>query len=173
MTPQTSSDTVVLDRFFAHNTWSNLKLLDFCAQLDDAQLDSTAIGGYGSIRKTLSHILRAEIGYVTRVTGDPSPVALVPGQLLTIDEMREAARWTGRELLRLATGARTETRVTEESDTERVDYSLASLIVQAITHSVEHRTQINSVITSLGLEPPDLSGWNYMEESGEFHIVEK
>jgi len=27
------TDTSVLSRFFRHNTWANLKLLDFCAGL--------------------------------------------------------------------------------------------------------------------------------------------
>ena len=41
------------------------------------------------------------------------------------------------------------------------------LMVQAITHSTEHRTQISAIITQLGVEPPDMSGWKYMEEIGE------
>ena len=40
-------------------------------------------------------------------------------------------------------------------------------MVQAITHSTEHRTQISAIITQLGMEPPDMSGWKYMEEIGE------
>lgn len=41
-------DTSVLTTLFAHNTWANLKLLDFCEKLSDAQRDATAIGGFGS-----------------------------------------------------------------------------------------------------------------------------
>jgi len=49
----------------------------------------------------------------------------------------------------------------------QIEYPLASLIAQAIGHSTEHRAQIAAIITQLGLEPPDMSGWAYMEETGE------
>ena len=49
-----------------------------------------------------------------------------------------------------------------------VETSMSSLLVQAINHATEHRTQISAIITQLGIEPPDLSGWVYMEETGEF-----
>jgi uncharacterized damage-inducible protein DinB len=42
-------------------------------------------------------------------------------------------------------------------------------MVQAINHSTEHRTQIAAIITQLGMEPPDMSGWQYMEDIGELH----
>ena len=40
-------------------------------------------------------------------------------------------------------------------------------MVQAVTHSTEHRTHIATIITQLGREPPDMSGWQYMAEVGE------
>jgi uncharacterized damage-inducible protein DinB len=40
-------------------------------------------------------------------------------------------------------------------------------MVQAINHATEHRAQISAIITQLGMEPPDMSGWQYMEEIGE------
>jgi len=53
-------DTSVLSTLFAHNGWANRKLLEFCEQLSDEQLDATAIGCFGSIRVTLVHIVGAE-----------------------------------------------------------------------------------------------------------------
>jgi uncharacterized damage-inducible protein DinB len=58
------SDTSVLATLFAHNAWANLKLLNFCEGLSDAQLDTAAIGGFGSIRSTLWHIVDGEVSYV-------------------------------------------------------------------------------------------------------------
>ena len=62
-------DGSVVRALFAHNTWANLKLLDFCERLNDEQLDTAAVGGYGTIRTTLSHIFRAEVGYVRTPEG--------------------------------------------------------------------------------------------------------
>jgi uncharacterized damage-inducible protein DinB len=164
--------TSVLTTLFAHNTWANLKLLDFCAGLSDEQLDATAIGCFGSIRATLQHIIRAEVSYVERVNGrQPAQVPTREG-FSGFEVLKDAARWAGGELLQLALSAREDTLVRQRSQREHVEYRLATLIVQAVGHSTEHRTQISAIITQLGLEPPDMSGWAYMEETGELRYLE-
>lgn len=160
-------DTSVLTTLFAHNTWANLKLLGFCAGLSDAQLDTTAIGGYGSIRDTLRHIISAEVSYVDRVNGRLPARPLPPDQFPGFDLLIEAARWAGDELLLLALSATKDTRVRQRPPRQIYEYTLASLMAQALSHSTEHRTQIAAIITQLGLEPPDMSGWMYMDEMGE------
>jgi uncharacterized damage-inducible protein DinB len=160
-------DHSVLTALFKHNAWANLKLLDFCEGLSDEQLDTTAIGGFGSIRATLQHIVGAEISYVNRVNGK------MPAQTLRRDEtpsfalMKDAVRWASDELRQLALSARSDTLVRQEPPRTHIEYPLAGLMVQAINHATEHRAQIAAIITQLGLEPPDMSGWNYLEEGGE------
>jgi uncharacterized damage-inducible protein DinB len=160
-------DTSVLHTLFAHNTWANLKLLDFCAHLTDTQLDATAIGGFGSIRDTLQHIISAEVGYVERVNGKLPATPLPSDQFPGFAALKDAARWAGDELLQLALSAREDTLIRQRPPRHIFQYRLASLIVQGITHSTEHRTHIAVIITQLGMEPPDLSGWQYMEDIGE------
>jgi uncharacterized damage-inducible protein DinB len=161
-------DTSVVTTMFAHNGWANQKLLDFCEQLSNEQLDATAIGCYGSIRDTLWHTVRAEVSYVRRVNGKlpPQPIArdVIPGFAV----MKDVARWTNDELLQLALAARQDTMVTETEDGMACEYTLASLMMQVINHANEHRAQIAAIITQLGMEPPDMSGWQYMVDTGEF-----
>jgi uncharacterized damage-inducible protein DinB len=166
------SGTSVLTKLFEHNTWANLKLLDFCEGLSDEQLDTTAIGGFGSIRDTLLHIVGAEVSYVRRVNGKLPAKPLARGQFPGFEVLKEAARWTGDELPLLALSAREDTLVQESESQWRCEYKLNSLMVQAINHATEHRTQIATIITQLGMEPPDMSGWRFMEEIGEFKEVE-
>ena len=163
----------MLITLFRHNAWANLKLLDFCEGLRDSQLDATAIGGFGSIRDTLVHIVGAEVSYVKRVNGKLPVKPFSRGQFPGFDVLKDAARWTSDELLQLALSARADTIVQERSAQQRVEYTLASLMVQAVNHSTEHRTQIATIITQLGMEPPDMSGWNFMEETGEFQEFEE
>jgi uncharacterized damage-inducible protein DinB len=172
MPDQGRGDTSVLTTLFTHNTWANLKLLDFCEHLSDDQLDTTAIGCFGPIRDTLRHIVGAEVSYVRRTNGRLPPTPFSRDQFPGFDVLKNAARWTGDELLQLALSARTDTSVQEREEGLVCEYPLASLIVQAITHSTEHRTQISAIITQLGMEPPDMSGWKYMEETGEFREFE-
>jgi uncharacterized damage-inducible protein DinB len=83
--------------------------------------------------------------------------------------LKDAVRWTHDELLQLALAARKDTSVRQRPPRLLIEYKLPSLMVQAINHSTEHRTQISTIITQLGKEPPDMSGWSFMEEIGELH----
>ena len=61
--------TTGLADFFTYNLWANLRLLDACAYLSDAQLDATTKGTFGSVRETLMHLFAAEEGYAQALTG--------------------------------------------------------------------------------------------------------
>jgi uncharacterized damage-inducible protein DinB len=160
-------DASVLTTLFEHNLWANLKLLDFCERLNDEQLDATAIGGFGSIRDTLLHIVGAEVSYVERVNGKLPPAWPSGDQFPGFDALKGAVRWAGAELLELALSARSDTVVRQRPPRQLIEYKLASLMIQAVSHSTEHRTQIATIITQLEMGPPDMSGWKYMEEIGE------
>jgi uncharacterized damage-inducible protein DinB len=162
--------TSVLTSLFRHNTWANLKLLDFCAGLTDEQLKTTAVGAYGSLRATLAHMIGAEVDYTCRVTGKAPPAWLFGDENPGFDVLKDTARQAGEELVGLAVIARADTTV-RETDPQAglsVEYPLSSLLVQAINHATEHRQQVSAIITQLGLEPPAMDGWAYMEAMGEF-----
>jgi uncharacterized damage-inducible protein DinB len=170
MAEERVGDTSVLTSLFRHNTWANLKLLDACAGLSDDQLQASAVGTFGAIGKTLSHLVRAEVDYVNRATGKSPATPLRADLFPGFAALKDAARWAGDELLQLAVAARADTIVRETFPQDRVviEFPLSGLLVQAINHSTEHRTQISAIITQLGVEPPDMSGWLYMEDTGVF-----
>jgi len=160
----------VLTRLFHHNGWANLKLLGFCEGLSDEQLDATAVGCYGSIRDTLVHFVGGEVDYVNLANEKLPAVPLPSDRFLGFEVLREGVRWAGDELLQLAISARADTIVRVVRPQEPVfEYPLAGLMVQVLNHSTEHRTQISTIITQLGLEPPSMSGWKYLREMGELH----
>jgi uncharacterized damage-inducible protein DinB len=41
------------------------------------------------------------------------------------------------------------------------------LLLQAVNHGTEHRSQIATILTQLGVEPPEMDGWTYFFESGK------
>ena len=169
MPENSQGDTSVLSKLFHHNTWANLKLLDFCEGLSDEQLDATATGCYGSIRDTLLHIAGGEVDYVNLATDKLPALPLPSDEFPGFEVLKEGVRWAGDELLQLATSARDDTIVRVTRPQEPVyEYPLSSLLVQVLNHSTEHRTQIATIITQLGIEPPAMSGWKYMREMGEF-----
>ena len=164
------ADTSVAAALFGHNTWANLTLLEFCAGLRDDQLDTTALGGFGSIRATLVHFVHSEVDYVNLATDKLPPVPPPSDQFAGFAVLQDAVRWAGDELRQLAFSARADTIVRVVRPEEPIfEYPLAGFLVQILNHATEHRTQISAGITQLGIEPPALSGWKYMRERGELH----
>jgi uncharacterized damage-inducible protein DinB len=41
-------------------------------------------------------------------------------------------------------------------------------LLQAVNHGTEHRSQVATILTQLGVEPPNMDGWTYIEASGQF-----
>jgi len=173
MQPATPTDNSVLVTLFKHNIWANLRLLDFCEALSEEQLDTSAPGTYGSIRKTLHHMVGGEVSYVQRVTGQWPDAPMTRDQWPGVPVLKQVAQWTGDELMKLALSARADTLVQEEDETVVLRYTLASLMMQAINHATEHRTHVSTILTQLGMPPPEMDGWKYMEDTEEFQETPK
>src|SRR5258708_19405526 len=95
--------TTGLPDFFQYNLWENLRLLDACAHLSDAQLDATTRGTFGSVRETLMHLFAAEEGYVRSFTGTtPIPPLKELTTFAGLDELRRRAERSGKELITIA-----------------------------------------------------------------------
>jgi uncharacterized damage-inducible protein DinB len=153
-----------LTTLFSHHRWANLRILEACADLIDEQLDATLVGTYGSIRDTLQHIVVAEKSYLSRIsTGQPYRRGkdLPP---LTISEMTEMSQTSGSGLIEWASRVGADETVNVDWDGTPRDVPKTILLTQAINHATEHRSQVMAILTHLGFQPPELSGWTYFDE---------
>jgi len=151
-----------LNDFFTFNLWANLRLLDACEKLSDAQLDAKIIGTYGSIRETLMHMFGSEEGYVRRWTfTGPAPTpplkefATFPG----FDVLRQRAQRSGKELLAVA--ERVDLSEVLHLDDGTYDAPVIVVLIQAVDHGIDHRSQIATLMSQQGIEPPALDAWAY------------
>jgi uncharacterized damage-inducible protein DinB len=170
LTENTRQDGDLLTILFRHNTWANLALLDFCQALAPEQLEWSVPGTFGSVRDTLLHIVSAEVGYVNRVTGGLPGPPPAEGWSPAPQELKHDAAWCGEEFLKLAFEATPERTVTRKRGERMSRYPLAGLLVQTIHHSTEHRTQVATTLSQRGIEPPDMSVWEYMTQHGLLHV---
>lgn len=157
--------TDLLSELFKHNLWANLRLIDVCERLDDAQLERTVVGTYGSIRDTCVHLVAAEGRYVARLSDrQPDQSFGERTGFSSWEDLRERARQSGEGLIAIA----------QDFDASRVlrgirdgeAYAIPAMVpmIQAINHATEHRVHIAAILTQLGVEPPTLDGWQYGEE---------
>jgi uncharacterized damage-inducible protein DinB len=149
----------ILGRIFEHNHWANLQIIQACSTLSDEQLDAEPISAVkGSIRLTLLHLIESQDGYLSQLIGiEPRFVWQAPP---TVTELQEAASITGEGLLALAVD---ETGTYLKNKFQRDGYTIEPWVVmlQAINHATEHREQIKSMLSALGVTPPRVDGWAY------------
>lgn len=155
---------------FRHNTWATRELLAVCRDLDSRQLDATAEGTFGSIIDTLWHLIAAESGYAARLTGerptfdadadDPPTVAEMEAY---VDELSD--RWE-RFLSTPFDAERLFPITWWETPRQVLDVPAGVVLAQAIHHGTDHRSQICTDLTVIGIQPPELGVWEYAVASG-------
>jgi uncharacterized damage-inducible protein DinB len=153
-----------LSTIFSHHLWANLLLLNRCSELTDEQLDTSIPGSYGTIRDTLRHIVTAEQSYFSRISTGKRPPFPVKPPRMKIGEMIETAQKTGTGLIEWATKVQADDIVNLDWDGTPRDVPKTIILNQVINHATEHRSQIMTIMTQLGIDPPDLQSWAYFDQ---------
>ena len=160
-----------LIKLFEHNNWANQRIIQACSSLSDEQLDAVPQSvTKGTIRLTLVHLVSAQFSYLRTLT---LPVE-ERREALTVDfaELQESATKSGEGLLALVKGEQKPfTSPLQTRDGYYVEPWV--LMVQIINHATEHREQINSMLSTLGITPPDLDGWSYGEATNALVPISK
>jgi uncharacterized damage-inducible protein DinB len=160
----------ILAKLFEHNNWANLQIVQACSVLSDAQLDAQPQSATkGSIRSTLIHFVNSQRGYLALLT---LPVEARPTTHVAFAELKESVTASGDALLAFVKDegkipkARLQTR-----DSHYVEPWV--VLVQVINHATEHREQIKSMLSALGVTPPEIDGWSHGESANALVAMPK
>jgi uncharacterized damage-inducible protein DinB len=153
--------------FLHYNRWANLHLIDACRDLTPAQLASTAPGTYGSIYDTFVHIIQAEARYYQRLSGIQLDPPFAWESAPSLSEIRPYAERVSTALLEAAEHMQTTDSFRRDWDDpewqgQSARYKAVSMLIQAVNHGVEHRTNITTILAQQGIQTPALDGWEYM-----------
>ena len=152
-----------LAKLFEHNNWANLQILQACSALSDEQLDAEPQSAtQGSIRSTLSHLITAQRGYLSLLT---LPVEARPNTPLAFTELQKSTRISGEGLLALARDKSSISLTTQLRTRDGFFVAPWVVMLQVINHATEHREQIKSMLSALGVTPPEIDGWSYGEST--------
>lgn len=152
-------DEITRDALHYHR-WANLELLDQCAKLTAEQLRLTAPGTYGSIADTWMHIAGAEQRYVRRLTG-AEPSLNEKHDFPGIAALKEHLRRSGDALLAGAERLGPSDTTEVDYDGRKVTWRKSLIVVQAIHHGNDHRTQIGTIMLSHSLSLTEIDVWAY------------
>jgi uncharacterized damage-inducible protein DinB len=158
--------TSLLADAYGHHVWATLRLIDTCLTLSPEQLASSVPGTYGSILDTMRHTVGADASYL---------YALTEGRVPTIEEdamdlaglravmVRNGPAWSAL----LATEIDPDAVVTRHRDDGSESHAPAGIrLAQALHHGTDHRSQICTALTALGIEPPAIDAWEYAWQDG-------
>jgi len=152
---------------FRHNAWATHRLIALCQTLTPAQRQATITGVYGNPVATLWHIVASEARYCFRLSDQQPDWDRTATEPPSLDELATraeemAARW---EAFLAAPFDAERVLVYQWKDGTRKDVPAGVVLAQALHHGSEHRGQINTVLTVIGVEPLDLDLWDFAEDT--------
>ena len=157
--------TTLLDDAIAHHIWATERLIDACADLTPEQLSTPAPGTYGSILDTFRHLVSTDCWYLT-FFGD-TPQRVHEESEAGLHELRSAITANGTVWLELLeSGPDSEQDIVENGDGWNFHSPLGFRLAQVLEHGTDHRSQVCTALTSLGIEPPQIDLWAYGEATG-------
>lgn len=168
-------DMDILTELFRHNTMMNGRLVEACRQLRTEQLGATATGTYGTVGATLVHIANAQVGYAARLLDTERPERLPEDPFPGLDAVTERLAQGDAQLEEAAAsgaGQDRQVQVTDDDPPRTWMMAVPLFLLQAVNHSTEHRSQVATILTQLGIVPPEMDGWAYFFDSGQMVPVE-
>lgn len=154
---------------FDHNTWATLRLIDACAELTPEQLETTVPGTFGTIIGTFRHTVGADSWYRFRLLGDRyPPMTEEEEEGMDLAQLRAAAEELGASWPDLLAGEPDPDEVVPvvRDDGSATHAPIGIRIAQILHHGTDHRSQICTALTQLGMEPPEIDLWAYGQQAG-------
>jgi uncharacterized damage-inducible protein DinB len=164
--------TSLLGDAFAHHVWATERLIDACAALTPEQLRTPAPGTYGSIIATFRHLVSSDGWYLSFFRDQPAPID--EDAEVSLAELRSAITSNGRAWMELLAGELdAEADVVEHGDSWDFHAPLGLRLAQVVQHGTDHRSQVCTALTSVGLTPPEIDLWSYGEATGRTRGVDR
>ena len=156
---------------FDHHVWATLQLIDACLPLSEEQLATTVPGTFGSILDTMRHLVGADASYLNLLSG--GQIAEIEEDGFSLAELRPVMEANGPVWSSvLDQDLDPDTVLTRHRDDG--SESLAPIgirLAQVIHHGTDHRSQVCTALTTLGIEPPEIDVWSLAWVQGRLSEV--
>jgi len=150
---------------FAHHIWATDRLLEICADLTDEQLATSAPGTHGSIIGTLRHLVASEGWYQSFFPVEHTSIN--EKAETSVAELRSAfGRMGSAWLALLERDLGADEEIVEQDGGWTVRSPVGVRLAQVPHHGTDHRSQVCTILTTLGVTPPDIDVWAYARATG-------
>jgi uncharacterized damage-inducible protein DinB len=156
----------LLSDAFAHHVWATVRVIDTCLALTPEQQAFGVPGTYGSILETMRHLVGADRSYLAVLSG--GQVQRIAEGDMSLVELREAMllhgpAWATLVSMDLDADA---ILVRHRDDGSESHASVGIRLAQALHHGTDHRSQVCTAFTALGVEPPAIDVWDFAWDEG-------
>ena len=164
-------DDTILGDAFAHHSWATLRLIDACLELDPEHLETTVPGTYGSILDTMRHVVGGDAWYLFVMTDERVPN--IDESQMDLRDLRTVTEGHADEWPRLLAEHSDPDAVIvrRHEDGSQTSATIGIRLAQVLHHGSDHRSQICTALTSLGVEPPAIDVWDYGETTGRVQEI--
>jgi len=142
-----------------YNQWINDRLYTVCAELSDAERRRDRGAFFGSMHRTLNHLLWGDRAWLGRLTAQPYTAAAFGADLIDdFATLRAERAITDRALLEWAEAVTAGQLASPLSYRSSVDgrtrrLSLGVAAVHMFNHGTHHRGQLTTLIKQAGVDP--------------------
>jgi uncharacterized damage-inducible protein DinB len=156
----------ILSDAFGHHVWASLRVIDACLPLTSDQLAGPVPGTYGSIIDTVRHLVGADCWYLVLLSG--GKVAGIDEDSMDLPALRAAMAANDVAWAEVIAGdLDPDVDVVERGDDGSEFHApLGIRLSQAIHHGTDHRSQVCTALTNLGITPPEIDVWDYAQSGG-------
>jgi uncharacterized damage-inducible protein DinB len=164
--------TSLLEAAFAHHVWATSRVIDACLDLSVEGLETSVLGTRGPMLETLRHIVFSDAFDLFVLTGDRA--FDIDDEHMTLAEARVVMERNGSGWAEYISRSLDPDEIVHEVDKTDgfqrwapVGFRLAGVL----NHGTDHRSQVCTALTSLGVEPPKIDVFDFGLAAGR--IVEK
>jgi uncharacterized damage-inducible protein DinB len=156
-------DRTYVQRMARYNRWQNENLYGAADRLSDEERRRERGSFFGSIHKTLSHLLWADCTWMSRFADWPKPAVGIPGSVSLFpdwDNLKTERKNSDTKLLQWAdtldpawmTGDLTWFSGAVNREVSKPRWQL---VVHLFNHQTHHRGQVHAMLTQAGSRPSD------------------
>ena len=158
----------MLEDAYSHHVWATLQLIDACLVLDPEQVEASSPGTYGSVLDTFRHLVAADSWYLFRLSGERTSRIEDEEERMSLPELRVAMEAAGEGWSQVVAGdPDPDALIGSPADDGSEELWPTSIrVAQALHHGTDHRSQICTTLTTLGVEPPPIDVWDFGWQAG-------
>jgi uncharacterized damage-inducible protein DinB len=164
--------TSLLEAAFAHHVWATSRLIEACLDLSVEDLETSVLGTRGPMLETLRHLVLSDAFDLFVVTGDRA--FDIDEEHMTLAEARVTMERNGSgwaEYISRSLDPDEIVREVDKTDGYQRWAPVGFRLAGVLNHGTDHRSQVCTALTSLGVAPPKIDVFDFGLDAGR--IVEK